>query len=522
MTGRTKVSGGAKPTGDKTAPPPAAAAGNPAAAAREPAAAPSTPAVVVMLPNGTPPQRFTETFRIGRGEECALRIDREDISRSHAEIAWEDGVWVVRDLQSTNGTLLDGKLVERAQLPRKSTVGLGKDGPQIEVVVESGGATEVGEATIAKGSKTVSFYAERYLDGAPGEKVGERTEMIRRAFRKVMGQRRRRYFAVIGVVTLLFLGAGAFSVYQNKQLARQRKAAEEMFYGMKSMELQLTKLEERLSAAGDAATRSELETGRARFAELQRSYDKFLREIDVYSDKMTEEERTVLRIARVFGECEAAVPKHITDEVGRYIKKWQADQRLADAIKRDGTAGYRNVVVKAMLDQHLPPQFYYVVLQESDFKIDVCGPETRWGIAKGPWQLIPSTAIAYGLKTGPLYLVRQPDPRDERHDFEKATAAAVRYLRDIYSKEAQASGLLVVASYNWGENAVRGLIRTMPENPRERNFWRLWVDHRRQIPRETYHYVFRIFAAAVIGENPKLYGFDFVNPLAEPLAKVGS
>jgi membrane-bound lytic murein transglycosylase D len=516
MIGRTKETGGAKAKVDKTTtPPPASASGTPAAAT-------GSPAVVVVLPDGTEPRRFAGTFRIGRGEECEVRFDREDISRSHAEVAWEDGVWIVRDLQSTNGTLLDGKLIERAQLPRKATVGLGKDGPQIEVVVESGGAAEVGEATIAKGSKTVSFYAERYLDGSVGEKVGERTEMIRRAFRKVMGQRRRRYFAVIGLVTLLFFGAGAFSVWQNKQLARQRKAAEEMFYGMKSMELQLTKLEERLSAVGDAATRSELEAGRARFAELQRSYDKFLREIDVYSEKMTEQERTILRIARVFGECEAAVPKHITDEVQRYITKWQADQRLTDAIKRDATAGYRNVVVRAMLDQHLPPQFYYVVLQESDFKVDVCGPETRWGIAKGPWQLIPSTAIAYGLKTGPLYLVRQPDPRDERHDFDKATAAAARYLRDIYSKEAQASGLLVVASYNWGESAVRGLIRTMPENPRERNFWRLWVDHRRDIPRQTYHYVFRIFAAAVIGENPKLFGFDFVNPLAEPLAKVGS
>jgi hypothetical protein len=480
------------------------------------------PAVAVTLPGEAVPRRFTDTFRIGRGEECAVRIEREDISRSHAEVAYEDGAWIVRDLQSTNGTLLDGALIELAPLPRRCALRLGKDGPELALETEGDVAAGVGESTVTKGAKTVSFYAERYLEGAAGERVGERTEMIRRAFRKVMGQRRRRYFAVIGLVTLLFLGAGTVSVWQNKQLARQRRAAEEMFYGMKSMELQLTKLEERLSAAGNAATRNELEAGRARFAELQRSYDKFLREIDVYSDKMTEEERTVLRIARVFGECEATVPKHITDEVGRYIKKWQTDQRLADAIKRDAAAGYRNVVVKAMLDQHLPPQFYYVVLQESDFKIDVCGPETRWGIAKGPWQLIPSTAIAYGLKTGPLYLVRQHDPRDERHDFEKATAAAVRYLRDIYSKEAQASGLLVVASYNWGENAVRALIRSMPENPRDRNFWRLWVDHRRDIPSQTYHYVFRIFAAAVIGENPKLFGFDFANPLAEPLAKVGS
>jgi membrane-bound lytic murein transglycosylase D len=35
-----------------------------------------------------------------------------------------------------------------------------------------------------------------------------------------------------------------------------------------------------------------------------------------------------------------------------------------------------------------------------------------------------------------------------------------------------------------------------------------------QIPQETYDYVFSIVSAAVIGENPRLFGFDFDNPLA--------
>jgi hypothetical protein len=55
----------------------------------------------------------------------------------------------------------------------------------------------------------------------------------------------------------------------------------------------------------------------------------------------------------------------------------------------------------------------------------------------------------------------------------------------------------------------------MPQNPRERNFWRLLALYRNQIPKETYDYVFFIISAAVIGENPKLFGFDFENPLAK-------
>jgi len=36
-----------------------------------------------------------------------------------------------------------------------------------------------------------------------------------------------------------------------------------------------------------------------------------------------------------------------------------------------------------------------------------------------------------------------------------------------------------------------------------------------ELPKQTYDYVFHIVAAAVIGENPRLFGFDFDNPLAQ-------
>ena len=76
------------------------------------------------------------------------------------------------------------------------------------------------------------------------------------------------------------------------------------------------------------------------------------------------------------------------------------------------------------------------------------------------------------------------------------------------------SGLLVMACYNWGEDYVLPLVRSMPLNPKDRNFWMLLQKHRDKIPKETYDYVFYIVSAAVIGENPRLFGFNFDNPLA--------
>lgn len=87
-------------------------------------------------------------------------------------------------------------------------------------------------------------------------------------------------------------------------------------------------------------------------------------------------------------------------------------------------------------------------------------------------------------------------------------------MKDLYATDAQASGLLIMACYNWGEGRVLPLIRSLPQNPSDRNFWKVLTRYREKIPAETYDYVFSIFSAAVIGEDPKLFGFSFDNPLA--------
>ena len=242
---------------------------------------------------------------------------------------------------------------------------------------------------------------------------------------------------------------------------------------------------------------------------------------NIYKKGMSEEERIVLRVARIFGECEVNMPPGFSKEVLNYVAKWRSTKRLQRAVEIAKRNGFIPKIVETMSAHDLPPQFLYLALQESNFNLHACGPKTRFGIAKGMWQFIPSTAVNYGLQTGPLARVRQHDPQDERHHFEKSTLAAAKYLRDIYDTEAQASGLLVIASYNWGERRVNEMIRSMPKSPRERNFWNLLTKYRGKIPKETYNYVFYIISAAVIGENPRLFGFDFDSILGEIDEKSG-
>jgi soluble lytic murein transglycosylase-like protein len=255
---------------------------------------------------------------------------------------------------------------------------------------------------------------------------------------------------------------------------------------------------------------AELRLKRDKLRGMEKDYDQLVKDLGIYG-KMSEEDRLIIKTAHALGECELNVPKGFTSEVKNYVRRWKSSDRLETAINRAKQKGYAPIVSQALSRYELPPHFFFLAIQESGFKEDAVGPRTRFGYAKGIWQLVPTTAKSYGLKVGPLFERSAYDSHDERFNFEMATKAAAGYLRDISNTEAQASGLLVMASYNWGENNTRKIIRQMPENPRDRNFWRFLAI--KNIPQETYDYVFYIFSAAVICENPRLFGFDFECPV---------
>jgi pSer/pThr/pTyr-binding forkhead associated (FHA) protein len=64
---------------------------------------------------------------LGRGSDCDLTLGDDDtVSRRHAEIAVRAGLCLVRDLDSCNGTLLNGRLVRRARLRRGDVLLVGE------------------------------------------------------------------------------------------------------------------------------------------------------------------------------------------------------------------------------------------------------------------------------------------------------------------------------------------------------------------------------------------------------------
>jgi hypothetical protein len=128
------------------------------------------------------------------------------------------------------------------------------------------------------------------------------------------------------------------------------------------------------------------------------------------------------------------------------------------------------------------------------------------------WQFIPPTAIQYRLEVGKLKDETKLDEFDKRHDPIRSTMAASDYLADLYSTKAAASGLLVMASYNYGPTRITKDLDELPNNPRARNFWNFYRNN--WIPPETKEYVMYIFSAALVCEHPELFGFDM-----EPISK---
>ena len=454
---------------------------------------------------------FLQDFRIGRRDDAEVCIKDEFVSRYHAEVVFDNGKWWVRDLGSSNGIFVDGVRVQSKQIEDTLSVRLGVEGPFVTLILQ---LPIPASAIPAARPLEVADAIDRYFDSGNNQPVGEHTMIVRKAFEQVQKKQKRRYGGVFALLGLCLCGLAGYTWYLHKEFAQRTNTALELFYSMKELDLQIASVEKLVSDAGSQRGAEAIQTFRERRKGMEKNYDNFLNTLHVYDAKLSPQQRLILRIARIFGESELALPPDFMAEIEEYISKWKSSNRLAKALKTAQDNGYIPVIARELLAQDLPPQFLYMALQESNFDAYISGPPTRSGIAKGMWQFVPETALKYGLRLGPLVDLPRPDPADDRHHWDRATKAAVSYLKDLYRTDAQASGFLVMSCYNWGEDSVIPLIRKMPANPKDRNFWRLLAQGKEHIPKETYDYVFYIASAAVIGENPRLFGFDFDGPLA--------
>jgi hypothetical protein len=510
---------------------------------------------------------FSRPFRIGRSEGCELRIEGTLVSRTHLEVAYRDGSWRARDPGSRNGTYLDGQRIDEIALGGEVALRIAKDGPIVRFRTgPSVGAplrasssrvpsapnarpARVDAGRPTEGSPAPEHYIRHYLsESGSSAPAGEKTMMIRLAYQMVQKKQRRLWriawlsmaaagAVLIGVVVVQGVRhraeqarLGGEVERAQQELEKERATALSIFYEIRTMEAQIAQLQMLMEEAGHADLRSQVAKLQESRRRLERRYDGYVEDTGLRRG-LDPEERNIYQVARVFNESEFGMPADFVRRVKETIRnEWQTPDgrgRFERGVRHAEEMGYTGEIVRTLIDHGLAPQFFYLALQESDLDVNAIGPLTRWGRAKGMWQLIPRTALRFGLDPGPFQDKSILDPQDQRLDFRRSTEAAARYLRMIYGTLAQASGLLVVASYNWGEDRVDAKMSERPgpqaipdsvfegiaETAEARSYWRFLGEFSDRMPDETKDYVLRIFSAAVIGESPRRYGFAFDNPL---------
>jgi hypothetical protein len=91
-----------------------------AAGAQQPVYQPPAFGELLVIDPGQSPLAAGERFLldpvtvIGRHPDCTIPIDARFISSEHAQLTWDHDQWWVVDLGSTNGTLLNGRIVRSA------------------------------------------------------------------------------------------------------------------------------------------------------------------------------------------------------------------------------------------------------------------------------------------------------------------------------------------------------------------------------------------------------------------------
>lgn len=407
-------------------------------------------------------------------------IDHASVSRVHARADAREGGWLLTDLKSSNGTFVNDERVLCTPVGAGDRVRFGDVEYLLERRVGFDAAALFGNWRVAAVVVVVALAA---VWGVRFVLEREQTGRVEQSFR--------REAAASLVEAAREAGAGSADVAR----------------GHLAHAADLVKL------AGLAPAGATLEQPHELFAEILPDLPAEARDFDfaslttgsaIASEQASVEaldnphyvEHELRRYCAELGQ-DPNLPPEFVAQVRGFVDGFMrspGDMRLM--LRRARTLQPR---IRAILAQeHLPEAVAYVAWVES--KLD--SMQVSAAGAVGLWQLMAPTARERGLKIDTEIIAR-----DERTRVDKSTRAAARYLAEMLRDQGPEYFMLVLASYNRGHNALKGLKQKIddPMLGSTRKYW--YLVERRMLTEETRMYVPKVFAIRIIAENPRRFGF---------------
>jgi hypothetical protein len=443
--------------------------------------------------------------RIGRSPLNDLVIQGPDVvgvSRQHLEIRRSGPGYRICDLNSTNGTYLNGESISEADLCNTAKVRFGSLGPELTfTTIEPADAQldqtitippEILRMAAAESvtpepydrllSEAVTRVHNAHLRGWGDQTLAIMRETLHLALRRT--SRRSHRAIVLLAASLLFVAGGA--AWRIAALDREKHAIDQRIEQVE------TALQQTSGTPGESdRVISELAQYQGQAQRLER--DPLYRFVP--HDKEDFLMREIRTLMAEFGAEAYSIPPEFAERAEHYVELYDGPDRPLVAHVLNGAADQVKIMRQILREEQLPVDLAYLPLVESALVRDMPSPAG----ALGPWQLTPITARAFGL--------RMDQQVDERTDLVKSTRASCRFLRELILDFGSGSSvMLALAAYNLGPTRVKQAVMNNVHDPiKQRDFWYLYRAN--ALPRETREYVPKVVAAMIVGRNPHHFGF---------------
>lgn len=489
---------------------------------------------------GTTVSHGQEPLRIGRSPSAGLRFDGAQdtvVSGHHAQIVFERGSYFLLDTGSTNGTFVNGRRVTRQALKAGDRIAFGAPGgPEAEIEISTGttlpGGAGGDTVVMTHGAQQPAFDAQQEAERlaralkahatdtsahrvadeaarevaerrarAGGQSSGDTVIILGQAMNRATAAvntranvRWGKVLAAVGAVALGVIGVLSGVVYL------QQREIDSLVESKATIDRQIRSIQEQMKLEADPARLAALEdklatlTGTAQdtLKQLQSKDEARAAQLTAGGDEL---DREIRKILAKFNANTYAIPPIFRERLQHHIDE------LSSAGNRRSMYGrklqYWPTILKEFGALGLPEEMAYIAWVESGFDPEAQSPAGATGL----WQMTTTTAQSLGLTVG--------GGVDERLDPDKQTKAAALYLARLLSEFGEDSFMLVLASYNRGENGVRRALRQVAQEAGgfrkdKRDFWHLY--RLKLLPEETREYVPRVLAAAIVAGNARKYG----------------